>query len=127
MPTGAPHRTAGTSRAVRCYNITSGDRAGVNRGRTAHGANSPGACDLRNGRRDWRRSAPLAQPRRGEGAEQQQEADQAGEDRQHADAAHHAGIAHPDAHPAIAAEDAGGAYRYGNPKGRITLRTSHRP
>src|SRR3954453_2888652 len=51
-----------------------------------------------------KQSAPFADPRRRKRAEQQQQADQAGEDRQHADALYDAGVAHPYAHPAVAGE-----------------------
>src|SRR5665213_731106 len=55
--------------------------------------------------------AALAHPGAGEAAEQEQQAEQAGEDRQHADAAHHAGVAHFQADPVVALVGVAGAYR----------------
>ena len=46
-------------------------------------------------------SAPLSGPRGGEAADQQQQADQAGEDRQHADAAYYARLAQLEADPVV--------------------------
>src|SRR6516165_5256451 len=52
-------------------------------------------------------SPPLPRPGGGEAADQQQQADQAGEDRQHADAAHHARLAQLEADPVVAVEVVG--------------------
>src|SRR5262249_10875507 len=54
--------------------------------------------------RRCRSSAAFAHPGRGEAADEEQEPDQAGEHRQHADAAHDARFAHPQPDPVVALE-----------------------
>src|ERR1700757_5470361 len=73
-------------------------------------------CDSRNGKQPEWQSASFAQPGGRECAEQQQQSDQPGEYRQHADAFDYAGVAHPNAHPAVAVKHAGGAHRYNTRK-----------
>src|SRR6202050_3787128 len=67
-------------------------------------------------RKVWRmpalyRLSAFARPGAGKAADQQQEPEQAGKDRQHADAAHHAGIAHFQSDPVVAAIGAAGPHR----------------
>jgi hypothetical protein len=101
-----PAPEAGTPRWLRRYNITSqARRSDVNRPRRKtnreFGANAPA----------WRwqnraKSAPLANPGCGERAEQQQQANEAGEHRQHTDASDDARVTHLHAQPAVAPENA---------------------
>ena len=55
--------------------------------------------------------AALAQPGRREAADEQQQAEPAGEQRQHADATHDAGVAHLHAEPVVAVERVARAHR----------------
>src|ERR1051326_9577353 len=54
---------------------------------------------------------PLARPGAGEAAEQEEKAEHADENRQHADAAHDAGVGHLQADPAVACVGVAGAHR----------------
>src|SRR5882724_3260311 len=106
-----PTPKLGTSRPLRRNNITSQASAeSVNSGPSGHDENSLALCDSRNawGPAETRaRSASFAQPGGGERAEQQQQADQPGENRQYTDAPDDTRVAHLHAHPAVATEYAG--------------------
>src|ERR1700691_307823 len=65
---------------------------------------------VRSGKSKFARLPAFARPSAGETAEEQQETYQTGEDRQHADAAHHARIAHFQADPIIAFVGVAGAH-----------------
>src|SRR6202007_2054033 len=105
------HTSHRVAQASRCYNVTSpGWRGLVNWRGSRRDSNRMPLWLFRHDRNAGLK--PLAQPGGGERAEQQQQADQPGEDRQHADALDHAGIAHLHAHPAVAMERAGGAHRH---------------
>src|SRR3984957_16723513 len=56
-------------------------------------------------------SAAFTRPRTGEAADQQQEAEQPGKYRQHANAADHAGVAHFQADPVVTLVGIAGTYR----------------
>src|ERR1700722_18396105 len=105
--TTRPLSEAATPRCLRRYNITSQVLClCVNRLRRETIREFERCESARWSFRNQARSTSFAQPGRGEGTEQQQQADQTGEDRQDADAPDHAGIAHFHAHPAVAAENA---------------------